>query len=93
MLGMLPPEIILDRFVKAGSFPPGYVGKLDIERVNLRRFALFSKASSWKRMKLWEWRMPMLQAVSYTHQFISTFWIPRSRTRTLFRLMIIGSSF
>ena len=38
---MLPPEIILDRFVKAGSFPPGYIGKLDIERVkspSLRTF-------------------------------------------------------
>jgi len=30
---MVPPEIILDRYVKAGNFPQEYVGKLDIEQV------------------------------------------------------------
>jgi hypothetical protein len=37
---MLPPEVILDRWVKSQAFKPefsGYLGKLDIEKVELGR--------------------------------------------------------
>ena len=38
---MIPPEIILERYVKAGNFPQGYVGKLDIEQVASPAFRAF----------------------------------------------------